>query len=141
MAQGAFWRFKRLSLPGKGLSPYGARRLAKGILLPTMLYGAEFMVPSKTMLKKMQAFWNRVMRWITNGFYATNISVLSAEASLAPVAVYAEQVRSMTAVRLATALPKNNIATAMFPQSFPIQGEFRVATHRRMAFDLNKGGM
>jgi len=106
-----------------------------------MLYGAEFMVPSKTMLKKMQAFWNRVMRWITNGFYATNISVLSAEACLAPVAVYAEQVRSMTAVRLATALPENNIATAMFPQSFPIQDEFRVATHRRMAFDLNKGGM
>jgi len=83
LVQGAFWRFQRLSLPGKGLSPYGARRLAKGILLPTLLYGAEFVVPSKTMLNKMQKFWNRVMRGITNTLYATNILVLSSKTSLA----------------------------------------------------------
>ena len=76
LVQGAFWRFQRLSLPGKGLSPYGTRRLAKGILLPTLLYGAEFMEPSKKMLGKMQVFWNRLLRWITNGFYSTNILVL-----------------------------------------------------------------
>jgi len=86
-AQGAFSRFQRLSLPGKGLSPYGARRLAKGILLPLLLYGAEFLVPSKTMLNKMQKFWNRVTRWITNAFYATNISVILSEACLASMAL------------------------------------------------------
>ena len=62
LVQAAFWRFQRLSLPGKGLSPYGARRLAKGILLPTFLYGTEFLDPSKTMMNKMQVFWNRVLR-------------------------------------------------------------------------------
>jgi len=68
LALGAFWRFQRLSLPGKGLSLYGARRPAKGILLPTLLYGAEFLVPSKTMLNKMQKCRNCVMRWITKAF-------------------------------------------------------------------------
>ena len=66
LAQGAFWRFQRLSL--LGLSPYGARRLAKGILVPILLSGAEFMEPSMKMLGKMQVFWNRILRWITNGF-------------------------------------------------------------------------
>ena len=141
LAQGAFWRFQRLSLPGKGLSPYGARRLAKRILLPTLLYGAEFLVPSKTMMNEMQKFWNRVMRWITNAFYATNISVLSSEACLAPMALYTEQIRLMAAVRIATAIPENNVATAMLPQSFPIKKVFRIATNRRAAFDRNKGGM
>ena len=121
LAQGAFWRFQRLSLPGKGLSPYGARRLAKGILLPTLLYRVEFMEPSKGMLGKMQVFWNWVLRWITSGFYSTNLSVLSAEVCLAPIVIYAEQARLMSAVRITSAIPENNIATAMMSMSFPIR--------------------
>ena len=81
------------------------------------------------------------MRWITNSFFATNTAVLSAEACLAPIEVYAEQIRTMTAIRLATAIPENNIATAMMPQSFPIRRDFRFETNRRLAFDANKGGM
>lgn len=67
--------------------------------------------------------------------------MLSAEACLAPIAVYAEQARLMSAVRITSAIPENNIATAMMPMSFPIKREFRFPTNRRMAFDLNKGGM
>jgi len=141
LAQGAFWRFQRLSLPAKGLSPYGARRLAKRILLPILLYGAEFLMPSKTIMNKMQKLWNRVMRWITNAFYATNISVLWSEACLAPMALYTEQIRLMAAVRIVTAIPENNVATAMLPQSFPIKGDFRIATNWRAPFDRNKEGM
>jgi len=81
------------------------------------------------------------MRWITNAFYTTNISVLSSEACLAPMALYTEQIRLMAAVRIVTAIPKNNVATAMLPQSFPIKGDFRLSTNRREAFDKNRGGM
>jgi len=141
LAQAAFWRIQRLSMPGKGLSPYGARRLAKGILLPTLLYGAEVLVPSRTMMGKMQKFWNRVARWVTNTFYSTNVTVLSVEACLAPIDLHVEQMKTMTAIRLVTAAPENNVATAMLPITFPTKDDFRVVTNRRLAFDANKGGM
>ena len=44
LAQAAFDRIKRLSTPGGKLSAYSARRMAKAIILPTLLYGAEFLV-------------------------------------------------------------------------------------------------
>ena len=81
------------------------------------------------------------MRSITIAFYATNISVLSSEACLAPMALYTEQIRLMAAVRIVTAIPENNVATAVLPQSFPIKGEFRIDTNRRKAFDKNREGM
>ena len=96
---------------------------------------------SKTMLNKMQVFWNRVFRWITNGFYATNTSVLSSEACLALMRIYVKQIRLMSTIRIVTAIPKNNVATAMLPQSFPVRSEFRLETNCRMAFNVNKGGM
>jgi len=76
-----------------------------------------------------------------NAFYATNISVLSSEACLAPIALYMEQIRLMAAVRILTAIPENNVTTAMLPQSFPIKGDFSMSTNRREAFDKNRGGM
>jgi len=141
LAQAAFVRIQRLSMPGKGLNPYGARRLGKGIILPTLLYGAEIFDLTVTMIGKMQTFWNRVLRWITNSFYATNTTVVSAEACLAPIKLYAKQAREMTAVRITTAVPKNNIATAMLPGGYPLVEEYRYPTNRRQAFDNNKGGM
>ena len=76
LAQAAFIRIQRVSIPGKGLSPYGARRLAKGIILPTLLYGAEIFDLTVTMIGRMQTFWNRLLPWITNSFYATNTTVV-----------------------------------------------------------------
>jgi len=70
-------------MSGKGLSLYRARRLAKGILLPTLLYRTEVLVLSRTMVGKMQKFWNRVARWVTNAFYSTNVTVLSTWSSTA----------------------------------------------------------
>jgi len=43
-------------MPGKCLTPYGARRLAKGIILPILLYRAEIFDPTVTMIDKMQKF-------------------------------------------------------------------------------------
>jgi len=128
-------------MPGKGLTPYGARRLAKGIILPILLYGAEMFDPTVTMIDKMQMFWNRVLRWITNAFYATNITVVCAEACLALIKLYMRQAREMTAVRITMAIPSNNIATAMLPGGYPVVHDYRYPTNRRQAFDNNKGGI
>jgi len=78
LAQAAFDRIKRLSSPSGRLTPYSARRMAKAIIIPTLLYGVEFLDPSATMRHKMEVLLNRVKRWITNCFYSTNTNVLSA---------------------------------------------------------------
>jgi len=57
LAQGAFATVKRLSPTGSGLSPHLTHRLAISLLLPTLLYGADLMVPSRGMLTKMDIYW------------------------------------------------------------------------------------
>ena len=134
MAQAAFERIKRLSSPGGRLTPYIARRMAKGIIVPTLFYGAEFLEPNITMRNKMETFLNRVRRWITNCFYSTNTIVLSPDACLMSTDLYLEQIRDMATIRWATALPDNNIATALFPPGFPLHDSFRFPSNRRAAF-------
>jgi len=51
------------------------------------------------------------------------------------------QIREMTAVRITTSIPSNNIATAMLPGSYPVVDDYRYQTNRRQAFDNNKGGI
>jgi len=60
LAQAAFERIKRLSLPGRRLTPYSARRMAKGIIVPMLFSRAEFLKPNITMRNKMETFMNRV---------------------------------------------------------------------------------
>jgi len=140
LAQAAFDRIKRLSSPGGRLTPYSARRMAKAIIIPTLLYGAEFLDPRATMRHKMEVQLNRVKWWITNCFYSTNTNVLSAEACIMPVDLYLEQIRDMAAIRWSTALPNNNIATALFPAGFLLHDSFRLPSNRRAAFS-KAGGM
>ena len=103
--------------------------MAKAIIIRTLLYGAEFLDPSTTMKHKMEVLLNRVKRWITNCFYSTNTNVLSAEACIMPVDLYLEQMRDMAAIRWSTALPDNNIATALFPPGFPLHNSFRLPSN------------
>ena len=58
LAQAAFDRIKRLSSPGGRLTPYSARRMAKEIIIPSLLYGMEFLDPSATMRHKMEVLLN-----------------------------------------------------------------------------------
>jgi len=67
--------------------------MAKAIIIPTLLYGVEFLDPSATMRHKMEVLLNRVKRWITNCFYSTNINVLSAEACIMPMDLYVTTLR------------------------------------------------
>jgi len=140
LGQAAFDRIKRLSSPGGRLTPYSARRMAKAIIIPKRLYGAEFLDPSATMRHKMEVLLNQVKRWITNCFYSTNTNILSAEACIMPVDLYLEQVRDMAGIQWSTTLPNNNIATALFPPGFPLHDSFRLPSYRRAAFS-KAGGM
>jgi len=58
LAQAAFDRIKRLSFPGGRLTPYSTRRMAKAIVIPTLLYGVEFLNSSATMKHKMEVLLN-----------------------------------------------------------------------------------
>jgi len=57
-----------------------------------------------------------------------------------PVDLYLEQIRDMAAIRWSTALPDNNIATALFPLGFSLHDSFRLPSNRRAAFS-KAGGM
>jgi len=96
--EAVFLRIKRLSIYSKGLVTYGARRLAMSLLLLKLLYGVEVLVPSLTMISKIQSLCNRIARWVTNMFYSTNVTVLSVEACLAPIDLYLEKMNRMTAI-------------------------------------------
>ena len=140
LAQVAFHRIKRLSTLGGNLSPYSAPRMAKAFILPTRLYGAEFLDPQPGMQRKMEVVLSRVRRWITNCFYTTNTNVLSAEACLMPLRLYLKQIRDMAIIRWTTALSSNNIAMALMPLEVPLADDFRFPTNRRLAFS-GPGGM
>jgi len=114
--------------------------MTKAIIIPTLLYSAEFLDPSATRKHKMEVLLNRLKRWIMNCFYSTNTNILSAEACIMPVDLYLEQRRDMAAIRWLTALPDNNIATALFPPDFPLHDRFRLSSNRRAAF-TRAGGM
>jgi len=58
VAQAVFERIKRLSSPGRRLTPYSARRIAKGIIVLILFDESEFLEPNITMSNKMETFMN-----------------------------------------------------------------------------------
>jgi len=105
LAQGAFATVKRLSPPGSGLPHYLAHRLAILLLLPTLLYGADLMVPSRGMLTKIDVYWRQVQRWVSNCFRSTPIPILAAESCIPPLSAIGPHKRRMAALRLVCAAP------------------------------------
>jgi len=69
-----------------------------------------------------------------------NTNVLSAEACIIPVDLYLEQICDMATIWWSTALPDNNIATALFPLGFPVQDSFCLLSNQRVVFS-KAGGM
>ena len=57
----------------------------------------------------------------------------------APVTLYLEQIHDMAAIRWSTALPDNNIVTALFPPGFPLHDSFRLSSNCRAAFSKARG--
>lgn len=127
LAQGAFSIVRQLSPPGKGLPSYMNRKLATGLILPILLYGADLLVPNAAMLKKLKVFWNRVLRWVTNCFYSTPTPILSCEACIPSLSSILSHKRRMAALRLACSPPSINPASARLPDSFPTASHSRAA--------------
>ena len=85
LAQAIFSFFKPLSSPGAGVKPFLCHRIANGLLLPILPYGADLLTPNSSALRGMDSFWHRVQRWTTNNFFSTSSSILAWEACLPPV--------------------------------------------------------
>ena len=62
LANGVLAALKPTSRPGKGVPPFLTRRLAVGVIFPTLAYGADLLVPSAHMMSSLRTFWNRVLR-------------------------------------------------------------------------------
>jgi len=82
LAEAIFSFVKCLSSPGAGVRPFLYHRIASGLLLPILTYGADLLTPNYAALRGMNSFWHRVQRWTTNNFYSTPTSILAREACL-----------------------------------------------------------
>ena len=136
LANASFSFVKRLSSPGGGTRPFLAHRIAMGLFLHILTYGADLLVPNHCTTQSMNSFWHRVCRWVTNNFYATPTSILTREACLPPVDVYCRHRRRLAALRIACAPPTHNPAAARLPTSFPSLSSFRALDSSR---HLTKG--
>ena len=131
MAQGAFATVKRLSPVGSGLSPHLAHRLAISLLLPTLLYGADLMVPRRGMLTKMDIYWRQVQRWVSNCYRSTTILILAAEACIPPLLAIVPHKRPMASLKLICAAPTVNPAAGRLCPTFPSLLKYRAPDWHR----------
>jgi hypothetical protein len=131
LAKGSFAEIRQLSGAGKGLSPWCNRKLALGLVLPILTYGADCFVPSASSLRKMDAFWHKVLRWTTNCFYSTPIGALHCEAALPPLVAITLQRRKVAALRLVCSSPRVNPATARLPASVATWDPYRSTESHR----------
>src|SRR5207237_1768919 len=110
--------------------------------LPILLYSADLLVPTKSMLTKMEVYWRQVQRWTTNCLRTTPTTILAAEACLPPVSVLASHKRRMAALRLVCAAPSINRAAARLCHSFPSMQRFRAPdSHRSLCTKLQPNVM
>ena len=107
-----------------------------GLFLPILTYGADLLIPNHRTTQKMNSFWHRVCRWVTNNFHSTPTSILTREACLPPIDAYCRHRRRLTALRIACAPPTHNPAAARLPASFPSLSSFRALDTTR---HLTKG--
>ena len=124
LAQGALDAVKR-SPPGKGLPPYLCHRLASSLIALILLHGSDLFTTILKMPDKLDTFWRRVQRWVTNCFSFTPIPVLAIEACLPPLLLLIEYRQRMAALRLTSAPPEINPAAARLHRSVSNKSTFR----------------
>ena len=88
------------------------------------------MVPNSPMLNKMTVFWNRVLRWVTNCFLSTPVSILPCEACLSPLDSLLPHKHRMAAFCMPCSSPFINLAAARLPPSFPSHSDKRARDSR-----------
>ena len=136
LANASFSFVKRLSSPGGGTRPFLTHRVAMGLFLPILTYGADLLIPNSRTTQAMNSFWHRVCRWVTNNFYSTPTSILTREAYLPPIDAYCRHRRRLAALRIACAPPTHNPAAARLPPAFPSLSSYRALDSTRY---LTKG--
>ena len=99
-------------LPGAGVRPFLWDRIANGLLLPILTYGADLLTPNYAAFRGMNGFWHRGQRWTTNNFLSTPTSILSRAACLPPIVSYCRYQRRLATLRIACAPPYANPASA-----------------------------
>ena len=125
LAQGALDTINRLSPPGKGLPPFLYHRLASSLLAPILLYGAHLYTPFMRMQDKLDFFWHRVQRWVTNCLSSTPIPILAIEAYLPPLILLIEHLQRMAALRVVCSPPEINPASDRLHKSVPNRSSYR----------------
>ena len=136
LANPSFAFVKRLCSPGEGTRPFLAHRVAMGLFLPILTYGADLLVPNHRTTTSMNSFWHKVCQWVTNNFYSTPTSIITREACLPPIEAYCRHRRRLAALRIACTPPTHNPAAARLPSSFPSLSSFRALDSSR---HLTKG--
>ena len=125
LANAAFAVIKRLAPPGAGLNPLRAHRLAHSLLLPVLAYGADLFTPNGAMTHRLDVYWHRVQRWITNCFSSTLVNILAVEASSPPIGLLLAHKRRLAAVTLACTPSLICTAAARLPPDFSSPYRFR----------------
>ena len=138
-AQAAFVAIKRLSPPGMGLPPFLCHRLASSLLFPVLSYGADVLVPSSHMVRKLAVFWHKVQSWTTNCFLSTPTDILAIEACLPPLDLLLRYKRRLAALRILCSPPEINPATARLPPSVQTPFLHRHSPDHRLLSAKNAG--
>ena len=102
-------------------------------LLPVASYGADLFVPNGAMIQKLDVFWHRVQRWVTNCFTTTPIDILAVESALPPIGLLLAHKRRMAALTLACTPSPICMTAARLPASFPAPYPFRAPDSLRPA--------
>ena len=98
-----------------------------------MSYGADLFVPNRAMTQKLDVFWHRVQRWVTNCFSSTPVSILAVESSLPQVELLLAHKRRLAAVTLVCTPSPICTAAARLPSNFSSPYPFRTHDSLRPA--------
>jgi len=87
---------------------------------------------------KLDVFWHRVHRWVTNCFSSTRVPILAIESCLPPLVLLMEHRQSMAALRVVCSPPEINPASARLHKSVPHHSSYRSPLcHRSLLVKLN----
>jgi len=125
LAQGALDTIKRLSPPGKRLPPYLCHILASSLISPVLLCGRDLYTPLVRMLEKLDVFWHRVQRSVTNCFSSTPVPILALKACLPPLILLIDHQQGMAALRMVCTPHAINPASARLDKSVPNRSSYR----------------
>jgi len=138
LAQGALDMIRRLSPPGKGIPPYLCHRLASSLLAPIRLYRVNLYTPSVKRQDKLDVFWHRVQRWVTNCFSSMPVPILAIQSCLPPLVLLIEHRQRMAALSVVCSPPEINPASARSHKSVLNHSSYRtLLCHHSLLVKLN----